>query len=355
MPDPVSAPDEIVARRLLKQAEWCERLGSGLYATLLRHAADDVHAGGPCFSVLNDHYDDAPDSALALRFLGAVHRLVLQGEAPQLARCYPSAGGDSNCDDLWRRFRNVVELHKAVIRELIVRPVQTNEVGRCAALLGGFLEVARQTRLPLRLLEVGAAAGLILRWDQYRYEAGDEGWGDPRSHVCMKDVFAGQHPHFGAPVPVVERRGCDASPIDPTTEEGRLILQSYVWPDQLKRFRHLAAAIDVAGHVPAQVDQANAPDWLETALADGVSGVATVVYHSIVWQYLSNGDRAHFERVMAAAGAAATHDKPLAWLRFEPGEDLAEVRLQLWPGGKDRLLARSGFHGKPVHWLANEG
>jgi hypothetical protein len=134
-----------------------------------------------------------------------------------------------------------------------------------------------------------------------------------------------------------------------------LILQSYVWPDQLKRFRHLAAAIDVAGHVPAQVDQANAPDWLETALADGVSGVATVVYHSIVWQYLSNGDRARFERVMAAAGTAATHNKPLAWLRFEPGEDLAEVRLQLWPGGKDRLLARSGFHGKPVHWLGNEG
>lgn len=30
------------------------------------------------------------------------------------------------------------------------------------ALLGGFVEVARRTGLPLRLLEVGAAAGLIL-------------------------------------------------------------------------------------------------------------------------------------------------------------------------------------------------
>ena len=51
---------------------------------------------------------------------------------------------------------------------------------------------------------------------------------------------------------------------------------------------------------------------------------------------------------MAVAGEAATHNKTLAGLRFEPAGDVAEVRLQLWPGSKDRLLARSGFHGKPV-------
>jgi hypothetical protein len=28
--------------------------------------------------------------------------------------------------------------------------------------------------------------------------------------------------------------------------------------------------------------------------------------------------------------------------------------LQLWPGGEDRLLARSGFHGRPVHSLGSE-
>jgi len=132
----MTAPDEIVARRLLKQAEWCERLGSSLYSTLLRHAADDVRAGGVCREVLHDHHDDPHDSALALRFLGAVHRLVLQEKAPELAACYPSAGGDTNCDDLWPRFHGVVRHHQAVLRELVHRPVQTNEVGRCAALLG---------------------------------------------------------------------------------------------------------------------------------------------------------------------------------------------------------------------------
>jgi hypothetical protein len=140
----------------------------------------------------------------------------------------------------------------------------------------------------------------------------------------------------------------------PGAEEGRLNLQSYVWPDQVERFRQLAAAIDVARRVSAPVDQANAPDWIETALADGVPGVATVVYHSIVCQYLSNVDRARFERVMAVGGEAATYNKPLAWLRFEPAGNVAEVRLQLWPGSKGRLLARSGFHGKTVQWLGPE-
>lgn len=126
---------------------------------------------------------------------------------------------------------------------------------------------------------------------------------------------------------IVERRTCDASPIDPGTEDGRLTLQSYVWPDQVERMRLLSAAIDVARRVPAHVDQANAADWIKATLADGVSGVATMVYHSIVWQYLSNVDRARLKRMMAAAGQAATHDNPLAWLRFEPGGEVAEVRL----------------------------
>jgi hypothetical protein len=309
---------------------------------------------GPCYAVLQDHHDDPPDSALALRFLGAVHRLVLQGKAPQLAACYPSTGGDGDCDDLWPRFHAVVRRHTALLREQVRRPVQTNEVGRCAALLGGFLEIARRTGLPLRLLEVGAAGGLILRWDRYRYEANDEGWGDPCSAVRIWGAFGDVHPPFDMPVKIAERRGCDASPIDPCTEEGRLTLESYVWPDQVERFRQLAAAIEVVRRVPAEVDQANAVDWVESALVNCVPGVTSVVYHSIVWQYLSNADRARFKGMIAAAGKAATHNNPLAWLRLEPSGNIAEVRLQFWPGGEDRLLARSGFHGKPVQWLGRE-
>jgi hypothetical protein len=49
----------------------------------------------------------------------------------------------------------------------------------------------------------------------------------------------------------------------------------------VERPRQLAPAIDVARRVFAHLDQGNAPDWIETALADAVPGVAT---HFIVWQ-----------------------------------------------------------------------
>jgi hypothetical protein len=71
--------------------------------------------------------------------------------------------------------------------------------------------------------------------------------------------------------------------------------------------------------------------------------------------YLTSEDRARIERDMAKAAQAAAVDSPLARLRFEPGLDTAEVRLRLWPGGEVRLLARAGFHGRPVYLLVGEG
>jgi hypothetical protein len=33
--------------------------------------------------------------------------------------------------------------------------------------------------------------------------------------------------------------------------------------------------------------------------------------------------------------------------------DHVEVRLRLWPGGEDRLLARAHHHGAWVDWIAD--
>ena len=104
--------------------------------------------------------------------MAAIHRLVLQDRLPQLAPHYPSVGGDGDAALAWPLFREALTEPGAEIRRLIAGGCQTNEVGRSAALLGGFLEVAHRTRLPLRILEIGASAGLNLRWDRYRYEVG---------------------------------------------------------------------------------------------------------------------------------------------------------------------------------------
>ena len=46
-------------------------------------------------------------------------------------------------------------------------------------IVGGFLAVAAHTGLPLRTFEVGASAGLNLRWDRFFYEARGATWGPP--------------------------------------------------------------------------------------------------------------------------------------------------------------------------------
>jgi len=342
---------DTIARRLRRQAESCRRLGSPFYSTLLEQAADDVLRGGPCWTVLEGHGDDPPGSVIALRFMGGVHRLVLEGRVPELARYYPSVGGSVQPDEAWAAFRDMVAQHREALRELMGRSVQTNEVGRCAALLGGFLLVAQQTGLPLRLLEIGTSAGLNLRWDYYRYEAEDLAWGDPNSPVHVDVELPERTPPFGIRAEVVERCGCDALPVDPCSAEGRLTLMSYIWADQLDRFERLRGALEVAQKVPAVVEQADAPDWLAAQLDNVATGRATVVFHSIVMQYLTEAGRERVQQILEQAGRSATVDAPLAWLRMEPDGAYAEVRLTTWPGGEERLLAKAGYHGRPVRWL----
>ena len=334
---------QTLGRRLRFQANACAHLGSPLYADLLGRAAEEVIDGDVVFGVLRGHEADPGPSALALRLMGAVHRLVLSGEAPELAKRYPSAGGATG--DAWPAFLDLLRERRDQLRVLVERPVQTNEPARCAALLGGFLEVARVTELPLRLLEVGASAGLNLRFERYRYELGDERWGPADSPVAIRARLTGRPP-LDTPARIASRAGCDRQPLDPRSEEGRLTLASYVWPDQLERHERLHAALAVAEQVDAPVERAGAADWIEARLAEPAGDAATVVFHSIVMQYLPADERDRFEEALENGSGTR------AWLRMEPGDErLTEIRLKLWPGGEDRLLARAGYHGDPVDWL----
>jgi hypothetical protein len=332
------------------QAGYCRRLGSPFYAVLLERAADDAAAGGPLAAVFEGYAHEPIASAMALRLLGAVHRLVLEGRAPALAAHFPSAGGDGDAERAWPVLRAWAGEHLPLLGSLLDRPVQTNEVGRAAALVCGFLDVARATGLALRCLEIGASAGLNLRWDRFRYEAPGAAWGDPSSPVVLRDCWAGDRLPFDVRATVVERRGCDPNPVDPTTAEGRTTLLSYVWPDQTERLALLRAACDLAARVPARVERANGADWVAARLAQPAAGLATVVYHSIVVQYVDADSRERLLATLTAAGARATAAAPLAWLRMEPGGEQAEVRLTRWPGGEERLVATTGFHGRDVRY-----
>jgi predicted ATP-grasp superfamily ATP-dependent carboligase len=338
-----------MAEHLRGAAAAARRMGSPLYATLLEHSADDVQAQGPCWRLLADRppSEVGQTDPLSVRLMGSVHRLVLEGEAPDLAPFYPSAGGTDHGDP-WPAFAGVVEAHRERLVGLLDRPVQTNEVSRCTALLTGFLTVARETGLPLRLLELGSSAGLLLRWPEYHYVEGDLTWGDPRSPVRLEGAYAAGRPPFEVPATVAERRACDAAPLDPTSAEDRLTLMSFVWADETWRFELLRAALEVAQRVPVTVEQADACDWLETMLAEPAPDVATVVFHSLFIHFLDEQGRARLETALEAAGRRASTSAPLAWLSLEwDGGDKPELRLTTWPG-TTRKLADTDDRGREI-------
>jgi hypothetical protein len=343
------------AAQLRIQEKWCRAMGSPLYAGLLHAAAEDCAAGGPTWAVVDGYEDMSAGDVLPIRIAGSVHRIVLEGRAPELARFYPSAGG-SDRGDPWPAFGAVLAAHRDEIRGMLARPVQTNEVARSGSLLGGFASVARETGLPLRLLEVGTSAGLNLRFDRFRYESDGFAWGDPESGVRLRGVFDGAAPEIAPRIDVADRIGCDAAPIDPTSEEGKLTLRTWLWPDQVERRTRLDAALEIAARVPARIVRADACDFVERELVPA-RGVATVVFHSVVMGYLGAEKLRRFGALVAAAGERATAEAPIARVCLEPrkrpdGEYEYCVFLALWPGGEQRVLALSSPHGPPVRWLA---
>jgi len=342
-----------LAARFRAQAEQCGLHGSPLTEALLFGAADDLDAGGPVADLLEPLATDPPGTVPSLRFAGALHRLVLERRAPALALYYPSVGGTAPLRDLWPTARRAVHEQLAALRGMVARPVQTNEVGRSAALYGGLLHIAATTGLPVRLLEVGASAGLNLLVDHFAYRIGDVVLGDQASPVVMDQPWQGPHP-VGS-VRVVDRRGCDLAPVDPLTTDGRLTLTSYVWADQLGRLERLRGALQVAARLPVQVENSTAATFLANELAVPRPGVATVVWHSVVRQYLAPDERDRVDGVLAAAGARADDQAPLHRLTMEPervGQGSFDFHLELtsWPGGGSRILADCQGHGPPVRW-----
>ena len=347
-------PDPLVAQ-FDGSVEVARRLGARFYVGLLERMRADAEAGGPVRAALAGHERDRVDEWDAFRLLAGIHLLVLRGDAPDLARHYPSTGGDGDAGAAWPGVRRLLAEGRAELVDALAHPLQTNAPTRAKALVGGLCLVSERTRLPLCLLELGASAGLNLRLDRFRYEQDGVVVGPDSSPVRFTDFITGGRPPLSAGFEVAERAGCDLNPIDPATDHGRLTLLACIFPDEVERFDLLERAIAVARETPATVERADLAAWVSERLAESRPGVATVVYHTIVWPYLPDAVRDAAEAELAAAGERANAEAPLALLALEGAEDdpsRIELHLTEWPGGGRRLLARTGHHPVTVEWLA---
>ena len=345
-----------LAKQLRWQASACRELGSSFYATLLERLAEDAEANGVTARVLAGHEDDPFDAILTLRLLGGVHRRVLSALEPELAAHYPSTGGDGDAQAAVAPLLAVLDAHTEELRAGLARPPQTNEVGRAAPLVGALWHLQSLHPLPVRLYEIGASAGLNLLADRFRFELrGGQATGPPGSPVVFHDAWRGAAPSVGAQLHVLERVGCDRSPIDPASDDGALTLTSYVWPDQAERLERLRGALAIAREIPVRVVSADAGEFL-AALAPA-EDTWTVVWHSVMWMYLEEAERRAVLMHLERAGADAADGAPLAHVAFEAPALTAdsgigfEIRVRTWPGGDGRVLGHAPAHGVPVDWL----
>ena len=346
------------AAALAFQAFGCRKFGSPFSADFLDASGRDLAADGPAVRLLAPFAGlDAGElmsRAVALRLLAAFHDRALSGEEPALSAAYPGPDRAGDGAAAWAAAARAADVHLPALAAFLAHEPQTNEARRSACLLGGFLEVARASGLPLRCLEMGASAGLNQLWHRFGYDLGPAGaWGPAASPVRIATAWSGAPPPLAAPVRVADRAACDRAPIDLAAPRERRRLAAYIWPDQPERLALFAAAADLALASGVRVEAADAVDWLAVHGAPR-AGLATVVYHSIFQQYLAPEKLSVLVDTLRAHGDRATTRAPFAWLAMEPAADnitRIELRLTLWPGGEERVLARVHPHGASVDWL----
>ncbi len=351
---PVRLPERVNAA-FLSQAESCEKLGSPFTALLLRSIAEHGLPDTPVRQRLATWEGDISGSgdSVPLRLAGTLHQMVIRNLDAVLATIYPPHGPMPAPSVVADTVGQAVVRHQAFVDRCLDSPPQTNEIRRSSAIYPALLRVATQTGLPMRLSEVGASAGLNLLMDRFHYRFAEEAYGEKGSSVRLEPEWKGGLPQ-AIDLQIVDRRGCDLRPFDLTSEDDRIRLRSYTWPDQQDRLDRLDAAIELARENPFVVDRADAVEWLEERLHTRPAGHADVVFNTIAWQYLPDEARKKGSAVVEKAGRKAGQDSPLFWVSMEADGERPGALIQMieWPGALTTRLGRADFHGRWVDWRA---
>ena len=283
--------------------------------------------------------------ALPLRITGGVHHLWRTGQVPELTPLFDGSGSAESNAAL---MRSVLVKHDSALLAWLDGPPQTNEPGRSAQLMTGLLEIAHRHGPKLEILEIGSSAGLNLLIDQYRIDLPGVSTGPADSPVRLTPEWRGAPPP-ATPPEIVGIRGVDIAPVDATTQAGADRLLAYCWADHTQRIERLDHALGLLRAHPPHLDQGDAADWVEARLSEPqAQGVTRVLMHSIVWQYIAPEGQARITAAMESAGARATPERPLGWVRVEADRTVHQhdITVRSWPGyGGTVLLGHAHAHG----------
>jgi hypothetical protein len=335
------------------QDHWCRKMGAPIYAGICAALADGLTRESRTGARVLDWTGEPTRDALPLRLMGGLHALERAGADAGLERVF---GGD--LADMDAVLARVLVEHDAALSPWLDGPPQTNEPGRSAALMIGLLEVARRVGPRLELLEIGSSGGLNLLIDRYRFDLGGAVVGPEGSPVTIAPEWLGEMPEV-PPIEIVSVRGCDVRVLDVTDPAVAARLAAYVWAEKPERLARLETATGMVRERGVRLEEADAADWVEARLAEPQDpGVARVLMHSVVWQYLPEATAARIRAAMTAAGERATGTRPLAWVAMEPDRAVGEmmVSVRSWPGASEwEVVATSHAHAAWVRPGGAEG
>ena len=347
---------------------------SALAERFSHFATVDCHGTSQLYETVAAAIAESPDALAVIAraperkqhptvIMAALHDLVLQGRAPDLARAYDARDCDAARD---LAPRALVALADDVVALATLRQTQTNEVGRGAVLYPAIAEAARRCHASsVALIDVGCSAGLNLQVDRMgvRYSTGTF-LGDATSPVQLTCDEVGVHAVPLSVIPrVVGRIGVDLTPLDATDDADARWLRACLWPDQPERVERLDAAIALSASDPPTLIAGDAlerlPDAFDLVPADALPVVTTT------WAlaYFALGERLRFLRRLDEAAT----NRPVAWVSAEGvgiapavptmgdarGAAHSVVGLAVFDGGSLRVdaIGRCHPHGRWLEWV----
>jgi hypothetical protein len=291
------------------------------------------------------------EDAMPLRVAGGLHWLYLSGADRRLEPVYAGLMTDQGAVDAI--VADLAEQYDAPLMVWLDSPPQTNEAGRSASIMAGLLWLSGRLGPRFELNEIGASAGVNTMMERYFYNLGGVTVGPEDSPMRIAPEWRGPPPPAGE-VEIAGIRGCDVAPVDLSNPDEALRLKAYVWADAQERMGRIEAAIALAADKRPDLVRMDAGAFVAERLAvPQEPGVTRVLYHSVMWQYLPRETRREITEAMDAAGACATADRPLAWIRLETNRETFrhELSIRYWPGGPDAIiLAEAHPHGAWVEW-----
>jgi hypothetical protein len=306
-------------------------------------------------------------------FFACVHDIVLREPGSELAGIYRASvnGSDSTPTEAWEVFRAFTLDHADELDELLrTRQIQTNEVGRSAALIPALSVVAQRFDQPLALIEIGTSAGLNLLFDRYHIDYDPVGAVGPTdSPVRLRCAVRGTRrpPVLDGAPELVWRVGIDRSPVDVRDADATRWLRACIWPDTSGRADRFEAAVALARTDPPELWEGDALGLIEEAVAAVPDGAVPCLLSTWVLAYLNGRERAELHRLVGAIGhrrrlayATAEYEVMVPWLSpasrrpaITGGELPTRLGLGLWDCGpvEERSLGWMHAHASWLEWL----